>query len=411
MNRSDAMRGSAGGTRDTDELPGALFGARLDERQKQDFADGHNAFALALHRGLFSGTGNRVCSPVSIRSTMAMAWAGARGQTAAQMADALRFGQPDERTDAGFAALHRRLGQLRKSGGGTTMASSLWVQAGAPLRPEFVKRMDHTFGARATAADFRGDPEGARRAVNEWSGRETAGEIQELLVEGSIGVRTRLVLANVCKFEGSWEKPFPAEKTTNQPFHLAGGGKVHVPLMFLDSLVGVSQGDDFTAVDLAYRGNGMSMLVLLPRTADGLPALEARLTTDLLAGCLARMVPLPAKVWLPRFRMRWSGDLEAALGGLGMPDAFAPDRADFSGMNGRRPPDEDALAVSLVRHEAAIETDEKGTRASAATAAAMTWKCGPVEFRADHPFLFAVRGVRYGTIWYLGRVTDPSRNG
>lgn len=409
MNRSDTMRGSAGGTRDTDELPGAPFGTRLDERQKQEFADGHNAFALALYRRLFSGTGNRVCSPVSIRATMAMAWAGARGRTAAQMADALRFGQTDERIDAGFAALHRRLGQLRKSGGGTTMANSLWVQAGAPLGPEFVKRMDHTFDARATAADFRGDPEGARRAINEWSGRETAGEIRELLGEGALDVRTRLVLANACKFSGSWEKPFPAERTTDQPFHLAGGGEVHVPLMFLDSLVGVSQGDDFTAIDLAYRGNGMSMLVLLPRATNGLPALEARLTTDLLAGCLARMMPLPAKVWLPRFRMRWSGDLEAALGGMGMTDAFDPDRADFSGINGRRPPDDDALAISRVRHEACVETDEQGTRASAATAAAM-WMCGPVEFRADHPFLFAVRGVRYGTIWYLGRVGDPSRS-
>lgn len=409
MSTCDAGWGSAGGTKHTDEMPGALFGARLDERQKQEFADGHNAFALALYRGLSEGAGNRACSPVSIRSAMAMTWAGACGQTASQLADALRFDRPDEQIDAGFSAINRRLMQIRKAGGGTTMASSLWAQADTPLRPGFVKRLERSFGGSAAATDFRGDPEGARRAVNAWAGRETGGEFRELLGPGSVGADTRLVLANACKFAGKWEQPFPLAKTTDQPFRLAGGEEVRVPLMFLDALVPVSQAADFTAVDLAYEGDGMSMLVLLPRAMDGLPALEAKLTTELLASCLARMVLAPVKVWLPRFRVGWSGDLEAVLRGLGVSDAFDRSRADFSGINGRRPPDDDALALSRVRHEARIETDEQGTRASAATAVSMA-KCGPTQFRADHPFLFAVRGKRYGTIWYLGRIADPSRS-
>jgi serpin B len=85
------------------------------------------------------------------------------------------------------------------------------------------------------------------------------------------------------------------------------------------------------------------------------------------------------------------------------------------GINGHDPPHEDSLFISDVFHKAIVEMNEEGTEASAATAVVMrtaaAWpKPLPVPtFRADHPFLFAIRDRATGALLFLGRVADPTR--
>jgi len=122
------------------------------------------------------------------------------------------------------------------------------------------------------------------------------------------------------------------------------------------------------------------------------------------------------KLFLPRFRITWGpANLLDSLSGLGMPIAFEQFRADFSGINGCRPPDEESLFISSVLHKAFVEVNEEGTEAAAATAevmvAAPMIRLIPPKrrlFRADHPFIFAIRD-RSGTILFLGRVSDPTK--
>lgn len=99
-----------------------------------------------------------------------------------------------------------------------------------------------------------------------------------------------------------------------------------------------------------------------------------------------------------------------------MPLAFDRSQADFSGINGYKPPDEKALFISDVFHKAFVDVNEEGTEAAAATAIvmieamAMAYKPPPIPiFRADHPFLFAIRDRVSGAILFLGRITDPTR--
>ncbi len=70
----------------------------VDENSVTAIATGNNAFAFDLLRQLQTETGNVFYSPYSISSALAMTWAGARGNTEAQMAQVLHFdagaGQP-----------------------------------------------------------------------------------------------------------------------------------------------------------------------------------------------------------------------------------------------------------------------------------------------------------------------------
>ena len=167
--------------------------------------------------------------------------------------------------------------------------------------------------------------------------------------------------------------------------------------------------DEFQAVELPYRGDALSMVVLLPRQIEGCGQLESRLAPALLSGSLSQMKRQKVEIFLPRFKLESGFDLNGPLARMGMSDAFGP-RADFSGMDGTK-----LLYISGVFHKAWGEVNEEGTEAAAATGvavAAMAMRQPPPPppvFRADHPFFFFIRDTRSGSLLFLGRLADPSR--
>ena len=155
------------------------------------------------------------------------------------------------------------------------------------------------------------------------------------------------------------------------------------------------------------------MIVFLPREIGGLPALEKSLTASNMKQWLGQLQPVHEVILtLPKFQMTRQLSLQNTLGAMGMPRAFDPNAADFSGMTGKR-----ELFISAVIHKAYIDVNEKGTEAAAATAVVMQGSLAmpprrdqppPPVFRADHPFVFLIRDNRSGGILFMGRVTDPT---
>jgi serpin B len=151
--------------------------------------------------------------------------------------------------------------------------------------------------------------------------------------------------------------------------------------------------------------------VLLPRAVDGIGKLEEQLTAPNLATWTAQLENQKVYVFLPTFKATSEFSLADTLAAMGMPDAFAYPKADFSGMDGARD-----LYISKVIHKAYVDVDEEGTEAAAATAVtvefgmAMPRPEAPIPvFRADHPFLFLIRDNLTDGILFLGRVMDPTQ--
>jgi len=156
------------------------------------------------------------------------------------------------------------------------------------------------------------------------------------------------------------------------------------------------------------------MLVLLPDRKNGLRALEKTLTVNMLNDCVAQMAAHDVALVLPPFTSTSASiDLCGPLRALGMTLAFDRSQADLSGINGRAAPHEEALFVSAVLHKAFVQVNEEGTEAAAATAVSTTLlgasMSRPQIFRADHPFLFAIRDRHTGAILFLGRMADPTQ--
>jgi hypothetical protein len=148
------------------------------------------------------------------------------------------------------------------------------------------------------------------------------------------------------------------------------------------------------------------MVILLPSQVDGLAQLEQQLSPSFLSNVLSQMRMQEVEIYLPRFTLESTLALADTLTAVGMSDAFAPSRADFSGIDGMRD-----LCVSFVLHKAWGQVNESGTEAAAATVIGVTTTAiGPTPpvFRADHPFIFLIRDTRTGSLLFLGRLTSPS---
>jgi serpin B len=266
------------------------------------------------------------------------------------------------------------------------------------------------------SVDFRGAAEAARATINTWVEDRTHQRIRDLIPPGGVDGETRLVLVNAVYFKGKWVLQFDKTDTVDAPFYLARRKTVQAPLMHQQGQLRYLGGDGYQAVDLDYEGGELSLLVLLPDDRDGLPALEARLSPAMLRSCVAGLADREVDLFLPRFKLTW-GTVNVAdyLQTLGLQLPFVRLQADFSGINGYEPPHEESLYITAVLHKAFVDVNEEGTEAAAATAVTMDL-CGCVPsdtqvipvFRADHPFLLAIRDKSSGVLLFLGRVVDPT---
>jgi serpin B len=268
-----------------------------------------------------------------------------------------------------------------------------------------LKTTENNYGAGLKEVDFINAREEARKTINAWVEEQTKAKIKELIRPNILNEDTRLVLTNAIYFKAAWRLPFSPKQTVDGDFTVADGKKVKARLMRGPNRTNYFKGEGFEALELPYEAHDLSMVVLLPNKADGLPALEKRLTAANLAQWLARLSDHGVDVTLPKFKLTSEFMLKDVLSKMGMPIAFDRNKADFSGMTTR-----ERLFISHVVHKAFVDVNEAGTEAAASTAVVMerTSAPPPATFRADHPFVYLIRDNRTGSILFLGRVVNPS---
>jgi serpin B len=168
-------------------------------------AEGGNGFALAMFRTLGQRPGNLLFSPFSIRTALAMAQAGARGETASQMSEVLRISSWDEPAEVVLAAMVQRPNALWDRTSEISAVNSLWCQDGAPLHAGFLDLIERHYHGEANLVDFRRDAERARVTINRWVEDKTRQKIRDLVASGDLDAGTRLVLVNAVYFKGMCE--------------------------------------------------------------------------------------------------------------------------------------------------------------------------------------------------------------
>jgi serpin B len=378
--------------------------------------EGNSAFAFELYQALRGKGDNRednlFYSPYSISLALAMTYAGARGETAEQMADTLKFMLEQERLHPAFNWLDAELasrgeGAQGKDGEGfrLNIVNAIWGQKDYSFLSDFLDVLAENYGAGLRILDFITETEKSRVTINEWVSDQTEGRIKDLIQPGAINELTRLVLTNAIYFNAAWEYPFDEKMTANGPFYLLNGGQVNVPMMKQTESFGYTEGEGYQAVELPYDGDELSMVILLPASGN-FGAFEEGLQAQQVDAIIDDLRNTQVTLTMPQFKFESQFSLKDTLAEMGMRDVFSPDDVDFSGMTGNL-----ELFISDVVHKAFVAVDEAGTEAAAATAVIVGTTSipeHPVEVTLDRPFIFLIRDIETGAILFVGRVLNPT---
>ncbi|CAO2142118.1 unnamed protein product [Urochloa humidicola] len=428
--------------------------------------DGQTALALRLAKHLAppppcadnaasaanATTNNVAFSPASVHAALALAAAGARGATLAQLLAFL--GAPSAEALAGFGrdvVARRVLADRSGDGGGPRVlfGGGVWVDAArGGLADAFRCVAAESYKSEARTVSFAKVPEAAVKMINEWVKKATNGLIDTVI--SYVDAATDLVLANAVYFNGAWQEPFDPYGTRRSTFHrLDGIAVAGAEFMTNRARLDVACMDGFKVLKLPYKaargqlkrrrgpsssgavkskakaspppevdeGTQYSMFVFLPDARDGLSTMVDVVTASpaFMYGILAEMKRKPVSVKLPKFEISFSwGDLKPDLCRLGLSLPFSPEAADLRGMykgdhdtaggGARRP-----TFLAEATHMAVVKVDELGTEAAAAMMC-RTGGGGPppdlIEFTADHPFTFFIIEELSGVIVFAGHVFD-----
>ena len=373
--------------------------------------EGNSAFAFDLYQALKGQEGNLFYSPYSISLALAMTYAGARNETAEQMADTLHFLLGQDKLHPAFEWLAAELVSRGEGAAGKdekgfrlNIVNAIWGQTGYEFLISFLDILTENYGAGLRTLDFMTEPEESRVTINDWVSNQTEGRIEDLIPRGAIDELTRLVLTNAIYFNAAWKYPFNGNITTDGPFYLLHGGKVTVPMMKQTKSLCYARGVGYQAVELPYDGYQLSMVILLPASGN-FEAFEQELQAQQVSDIIDDRQYREVHLTMPKFEFDSEFSLGGTLAEMGMPAAFSGD-ADFSGMTGNR-----ELSISDVIHKAFVSVDEAGTEAAAATAVIMPSSGGPeltAEVTVDRPFIFLIRDIKTGAILFVGRVLNPA---
>jgi len=387
----------------------------------QAVVKGNNDFCFDLYQKLREREGNLFFSPYSISTALAMTYAGARGQTEKEMEEVLHFILEKEQLFHDFSEIQSKLNALQKQGYiQLKIANSLWFQKGYDLSDEFININRDYFSSELKFVDFVNHHKKASTVINSWVAEKTEKKIKNIINPGALSSLTRMVLCNAIYFKAPWANQFLMTATEKAPFYLTSQDSIYVDMMNQTEEFFYKDFGTFAGLELPYTSSGTSysfggdkdpsMIIFLPKDKDGLSQFENNLTSSHITRWIQELRTTEVIVKIPKFKTTCEFQLATILSEMGMPSAFNPETANFLGMTGKK-----ELFINHLIHKAYVDVNEQGTEAAASTAVIVELgiepnQPKPKEFIADHPFVFLIYDNQTGSILFMGRIVDPTKN-
>ncbi|XP_035911643.1 serine protease inhibitor 42Dd-like isoform X4 [Anopheles stephensi] len=373
------------------------------------FVGQSNSFATKLYQAISAKTvgENVVISPFSIGACLSLAAMGASGPTAEEMYSVLQYGTPNEKQTV--ADNYRRLMTRLATDSTVNVANKVYVMQDYAIKSAFNAIATESFQSEAEAVNFA-ESEVAAKKINGWVEQKTNNKIKDLISPDALDELSRMVLVNAVHFKGTWTYQFDPQLTRPFPFWTSETESKNVPMMNIKKHFAYNNFEQhgFSALELTYGASDMTMLILLPNARTGLAALEEKLPSLDFADLTSQMHKQEVEVFLPKFKIEFTRDLNDDLKALGMGRMFS-DSAEFPDLLEENEP----LKVSKVVHKAFIEVNEEGTEAAAATAAVVRVKralINRLKVRLDHPFLYVLLMGSSRQTAFIGRYVKPDQS-
>lgn len=391
-----------------------------------DIVKANNQFAIDLYSEINKDSNENIFfSPWSISTAVAMAYEGARGETASEIQSVFHFPVDDSSRRFSYAKM---LNTLNKASGKYKLhtVNAIWLQEDYPFLDEYKNTISRYYLGEIKNLDFVKNPSDSSFQINNFVSKNTNNKIKNIVSPGVFNNLTRTVLTNAIYFKGKWEHQFDRDDTKPEDFTLESGQKIKIPMMRLidqDLDFNYAESDGIQILEMPYQGDKISMLILLPRTdisnsrfreyenqaqISSITELESILTEEKLQEWRNKLQSQAVYIYMPKYKFETSYRLTDYLKMMRLELPFKVGEANFSGMDGTN-----NLYISDILHNAYIDVYEEGTEAAAATviSGGVQFVSNPkyAIFRADHPFIFIIQEKETGNIIFMGKVSDPTQ--
>ena len=344
---------------------------------------------------------NTMISPLSVSLALAMVYNGAEGNTKTQMEQILHKANltPDDINQSYKDLVASLISHDPKVE--LSISNAIYYRNTFSIKNNFITTNQNYYQAEVAGLDFTNTTE-TLNAINSWVNTKTNGKIDKIIEV--VKPEDVMYLLNAIYFNGQWTYQFDASQTLNLPFTMEDKSVVQVPTMYIENPFNYYSDDNFKLLEMPYGSGKYSMLVFLPATGKTSDDVISLLNPENINAWLVKMTEQKKKVYLPKFEFKFDASLVDELSALGMTDAFSEMQANFIGIS-----DAAKLYISEVMHKTYVKVDESGTEAAAVTGITIgITAIGPDDsFRADHPFVFAIREKDTQSILFIGKVMNP----
>uniref|UniRef100_A0A914IAP3 Serpin domain-containing protein n=1 Tax=Globodera rostochiensis TaxID=31243 RepID=A0A914IAP3_GLORO len=361
---------------------------------------GHAHFSVDIMKMFYQhNKKNAAVSPLSAAIALAMAYIGARGQTAVELGKVLAAG------DSSGPSLRDNYGKFMQEIGSTQtdanfklkISKKLYLSNSVKVLDEFKSAIRKNFGEDSfESIDFGQQIEVADK-INAFLDKASPGgkSIESIVPQSLNPSDTKLVLVSAIHFQANWLRPFKPH-TEKKTFRSINGQDREMDMMTQTGQFMHMETGDFELLGVPYVGEKAHFVIML--TKGYTDYVLQTFNGGNLVAFLKKAPMKELKVILPKFKIvSLHQNLEETFLLLGIKRAFRPSKADFSGINHNNL--SYTLYINKVIQKAHISIDEYGTAASPPTAAepksignsfGLPQLDSVRTFQPDHPFAFFV---------------------
>lgn len=332
---------------------------------------------------------NILFSPTSIKTAFAMAYEGTDGATQHEFEKVFDFKPNNEQ----FLEEIKQLKEVAQ------INNSVWIQNKFKVLASFVKRLKSNFDSAPYHTDFKKDPFGSAKKINEWIESSTNGMIKKMLSADDVK-DFKLAIVNAIYFKQNWKNKFDKEATKKAEFTNADGTTTQVDMMHSSGHYKAAQGRNEAVIELPYDDDKTSMVIVLPNKMK-----NYKMTNETYNELTTKMASQQVRLYLPKFTFETpTFELKKYLQKMGLEKAFT-DSADFSQIR-----KEKDLKIGTAMHKAKIIVNEEGTEAAAATVIGMvqiTTAAMPpliLNINVNKPFFYFIKDNASNTILFMGKM-------
>ena len=367
----------------------------------------NNQFAIDYYNQLDKENKNIFFSPFSISTAIAMTYEGTDGKTAEEIRKVFYFPQNNEQRKSSFAKIYNTLNnELKNEKITLNIANAIWKEKEYTFKKDFLETINKYYYGKTNSVDFKNAPEPSRKKINEWVEKQTNNKIQKLIPGGVISTYTKMVLTNAIYFKGKWTNLFEQKNTKEKDFLVSEDKNVKTQMMYQTDNFKYYEDTNFQYLQMNYKGNKISMLVILPKDKNGKTIYDFNIpTAKKIPNVINSLKTKEVKINFPKIELRTNYSLKKDLQKMGMKEVFT-NNANFSKMDPKN-----KLKVSEIYHKTYLKVDEEGTEAAAATAIVIAGTTSvplpPKVFNANHPFAFIIKENKTGEILFIGKIVNP----